>query len=155
MRPHTACVIVAATTAIATGCTAQPEHPDLPNDPMPQPAAANARHPTRPPQIVQEHACGAFGAIDQLARDAISPSPDHGNPAPRRNGTAIITYANALQTLDRQGISRSMNAALSAHAYALTNLGALINHNASRKDIASMATVAETTGHTVHVLCEP
>jgi hypothetical protein len=155
MRPHTTCVIIAAATAIATGCTTQPEHPDLPNDPMPQPAVANTAHPTRPPQVVEERACGAFGAIDQLARDAISPSPDPVNPAPHRNGTTIITYANALQTLDRQGISRSMDAALGAHAYALTNLGALINHNASREDIASMATVAETTAHTVQVLCEP
>lgn len=47
-----------------------------------------------------------------------------------------------------------MNAALTAHAYALTNLGALINHGANREDIASMATVTDTTSRTIEALCE-
>lgn len=92
--------------------------------------------------------------IDRLAHDAIAPDPAPGNPAPHPNGTNVITYASALQTLDRQGLPTPMNVAITAHAYALTNLGALINTGASRDDIDSMAVVADTTSRTVQSFCK-
>ena len=151
-----ALIFTLATTAIAlTGCStddpqplshAAAPAPDL--SPTSQPAA-----PPRPPQVALERACGAFGVLDKLTHDAVNPTPDPGNPAPHPNGANVIAYASALRTVDGPGLAPALNAALTAHAYAVTNLGSLINHGASGDDIASMATVADMTGRTVKTMC--
>lgn len=153
MRPSRTAIILAA-AAIATACSTD-EHPTPNHGALPGPVA-EAKRPTSsgPLPMAQAHACGGFTAISRLADEAITPAPDPGIPAPRPNGAHVIDYASALQTLDRQGLSSPMSAALTAHAYALTNLGALINHGASSEDIDSMATVADTTGRTVQALCD-
>lgn len=152
MRPSRTAIILAA-AAIVTACSAD-EHPSPATGPVPGPVA-EAKGPARsgPLPMAQAHACGGFTAISRLADEAIAPAPDPGDPTPRPDGTQVINYASALQTIDRQGLSAPMAAALTAHAYALTNLGALINHGASREDIDSMATVADTTWRTVQALC--
>ncbi|QSN49699.1 hypothetical protein [Mycobacteroides abscessus] len=75
-------------------------------------------------------------------------------PGPERPVGNLIDVANALNAVDRSGLSPAMNAAIKAHTVALTNLGALVNHKGSRQDIESMATVAKATGNTVHTLCQ-
>ncbi|MEW2484186.1 hypothetical protein AB0876_31835 [Mycobacterium sp. NPDC049093] len=152
--PSRTAIILAAIAAIVTSCSTDDLTPA--NTPLPEPVTTAAKRPTSsgPPPMSQAHACGAFAAISQLAHEAIAPAPDPGNPAPHPDGTHVITYASALQTLDRQELSAPMNAAITAYAYALTNLGSLINHGASREDIDSMATVADTTGRTVQALCD-
>lgn len=153
MKTARALVLVAAAAALAAGC-ANPDQATPADPATPVVATAKPAAPPQSPHVVQDRACGAFIAIDRLAHDAIAPAPDPANPAPKPNGTNIISYASALQTLDRQGLSTPLAAALNAHAYALTNLGALINHNANREDVASMATVSETTGRVVQALCD-
>lgn len=145
-------ITIAAAAAVLTAACSQDTAAD--HDPQPVTAQAQPTTAPRPPLIVQERACGALDAIDHLADDAINPTADPGNPAPKPNGTNIISFASALQRVDRQGLSEPMSAAINAHAYALTNLGALINHGASREDIASMATVADTTSRTIDAFCD-
>lgn len=146
-------LVLAATAALAAGC-ANPDQA-TPADPASSAVAtAKPAAPPQPPHVAQDRACGAFIAIDRLAHDAIAPAPDPGNPAPKPNGTNIMSYASALQTLDRQGLSAPLAAALNAHAYALANVGALINHNAKREDVASMATVSGTTSRVIQALCD-
>lgn len=106
----------------------------------------------RPPQIVSERACGAFDALEELAHQIIAPPP-HG-PVSERPAGELIAVASALNAVDRTDVSPAMNAAIRAHAVALTNLGALVNHKASREDIESMATVTIATGSTLHALCQ-
>lgn len=155
VRPIRAALIVVAAAAMATGCSTDEQPTPSSSAPLPG-EVAEAKRPASsgPVPMAQARACGAFTAISKLAQEAIAPAPDPGNPTPRADGTDVITYANALQTLDREGLSAPINAALTAHAYALTNLGALINHGASREDVDSMAIVADTTGRTVQALCD-
>ncbi|WP_079615915.1 hypothetical protein [Mycobacteroides abscessus] len=76
-----------------------------------------------------------------------------GAQGPRPHGDDLVGFGNALNQVDRRGVSKPMNAALNAHAVALTNLGALFIHKASSDDVASMAAVAKATGNTVITLC--
>ncbi|SLI19929.1 Uncharacterised protein [Mycobacteroides abscessus subsp. abscessus] len=106
-----------------------------------------------PPGAAQERACGAFSVIDTLSRDAASPMPVPGPQGPGARGDDLIGFGNALNQVDRRGLPKPMNAALNAHAVALTSLGALFNHKASSDDVADMAAVAKATGNTVITLC--
>lgn len=115
------------------------------DDPMPRSEAS--------PQIGRERACGAFDALEGLARTIIAP-PAQPVPGAERPQGDLIAVANALNAVDRRDLSPAMNAAIRAHAVALTNLGALVNHKASREDVQSMSTVAIATGSTLRTLCQ-
>jgi len=156
MKQQRALALIAIPVALITACGSQDQQRTAGNDPLPQTLSASSKPAAapRPAQVVQERVCGAFDALTRLTHSAITPDPDPSNPKPKPNGANLINYANTLQTLDRQGLSAPMNAALTAHAYALTNLGALINHGASGEDIASMATVTDTTSRTIEALCD-
>lgn len=119
---------------------------------------ADPESPTAPQSYgpasgAQQRACGAFSVIDTLSRDAASPIPVPGPQGPGAHGDDLIGFGNALKQVDRRGLSEPMNAALNAHAVALTNLGALFNRKASSEDVSSMSTVAKATGKTVITLC--
>lgn len=106
-----------------------------------------------PPDVAQERACGAIAVIGALTNDSIDPEPYPGKATPPPDGDVIIGYANALNHVERQGLSDTMNASITAHVYALTNLGAMINHHADHEDIGSMAIVVDTTAAVLHELC--
>ena len=91
--------------------------------------------------------------IDTLTTETFEHEPYPGKAAPPPDGHVLIGYANGLNNVDRQGLSPTLNAAITAHVYALTNLGAMINHHASRDDVESMATVVDTTAAVLHEFC--
>lgn len=162
-------LLVAAVLAMGTaGCAAPPifdswnEPSDPPPheqggalSPLPRVEKGDEKMPRSegPPQIGRERACGAFDALEGLARSIIAP-PVQPVPGAERPQGDLIVVANALNAVDRRDLSPAMNAAIRAHAVALTNLGALVNHKASREDVESMATVAIATGSTLRTLCQ-
>lgn len=103
--------------------------------------------------VVLQRACGAIIMIDALARDASDPEPDPGKVAMPADGHTLIGYANALNHVAGQGLSDTLKAAITAHVYALTNLGAMINHHAADDDVSSMAIVVETTAAVLREFC--
>lgn len=91
--------------------------------------------------------------IDSLTTKTFEQEPYPGKDTPLLDGHVLIEYANALNHVDRQGLSTTLNAAITAHIYALTNLGAMINHHASHEDVGSMVTVVDTTAAVLHEFC--
>lgn len=156
MHPRALILTLATAAMTLTGCATDDSESLLHAAAAPAPDPSPSSQPPAPPgppHVALERACGAFGVLDKLTHDAVSPTPDPGNPAPHPNGANVIAYASALRTVDGPGLTPALNAALTAHAYAVTNLGSLINHGASVDDIASMATVADMTGRTVQTMC--
>lgn len=154
-------LLVLAACVVAAGCSAsEPHGPSVSRGDDPMPAreftdiAKTESPPPLPADVAQERACGAFAVVESLSREVAAPMPVPSG-APNAGRGDLVALANALNQVDRRGLSRQMNAAVNAHAVALTNLGALVNHGASRDDIASMAQVTKATGSTVAVLCSP
>ncbi len=151
---------IIAACVVAAGCSANDRRePEISGGDAPMPSriddiAKTESPPPLPADVAQERACGAFIVVERVSAEVASPTPVPVSQAHPGRG-ALIGLANALNQVDRRGLSRQMNAALNAHSVALTNLGALINHGASRDDIASMAAVTKATGSTVTVLCDP
>lgn len=107
-----------------------------------------------PPDLARARACGAIGVIDTLSADEFTPERAPGQPAPQTSsGRDLIGYADALNAIDRKGLSTTMGAAITAHASAITNLGAMIGHHADAEDIRSMAVVVETTRTVLREFC--
>lgn len=170
MRIHKV-VAAAAICVVMAGCSTneRPEPGDeRGNDPMPyihvspggpgqdapgQPTEPTAPKPYGPSSDAQQRVCGAFSVIDTLSHDPAFTVILPGAQGPRPHGDDLVGFGNALNQVDRRGLSEPMTAALNAHAVALTNLGALFNHKASSDDVASMAAVAKATGNTVITLC--
>jgi hypothetical protein len=97
--------------------------------------------------------CGAFSAIDTLVHESMRQEPGPGQTPPRTYD--LIGLASALNNARAEGISSpALDSAITAYVYALTNLGAVINHHEPVDDIESMYVVANTTGHTVTTLCQ-
>lgn len=77
----------------------------------------------------------------------------HDGATPPPDGHRLIGYANVLNHVERHGLSKTMNASITAHVYALTNLGAMINHHADNEDVGSMAIVVDTTAAVLREFC--
>ncbi|MBN3459486.1 hypothetical protein JNN96_36225 [Mycobacterium sp. DSM 3803] len=103
--------------------------------------------------VALQRACGAITVVDALTAEQRDGDPYPGKAAPPPDGHALIGYANALNHVDRQGLTTTLNAAITAHVYALTNLGAMINHHATPEDVGSMAIVVDTTATVLHEFC--
>lgn len=73
--------------------------------------------------------CGAFSAINNLAQESLQPEPSPG-PFGKREYD-LVGLANALNTVDKQGVSADLNSAATEYIYALAELGAAINHHES------------------------
>ncbi|SKF62001.1 Uncharacterised protein [Mycobacteroides abscessus subsp. bolletii] len=161
-------VLLATTAAIlmASACGGQPASdgqptsrgqsrtaPPVPTSPTltPKPASSGSQ---LLPSIAFARACGALIALDQLAGAARSPTTKLGNPTPITDGDELMKLATALQSVDRDGLPRPMDAAINAHATALSNLGELVRHRADDGDIGSMRRVADSTGQTLTAFCE-
>lgn len=145
-----AAIIVAATA----GCATQQPARDLPDVVTPPPDPEQPAAPHFPPNITEQRFCGAFSVLDTLTNDVIAPSPTPGGlPGPA--SASLVTVANALNTVDRDGLSKSMDAAVRAHVHALTYLGALIDHGGANSDddVETMTSMVGTTGDTVRELC--
>lgn len=107
-----------------------------------------------PPSFAFARACGALAVISQLADTAHAPQTNAADPAPLTNGDGLIKLATALQSVDRDGLPRPMDAAINAHATALSNLGELVRKRADSGAIGSMHRVADSTGQTLTAFCE-
>ncbi|GAB5901838.1 hypothetical protein [Mycolicibacterium mageritense] len=132
----------------------QPPEPDRSGAAAPQDSVHVT--PYGPPygaDLVLERACGAIKVIDSLTTKTLEQEPYPGKDTPPLDGHVLIEYANALNHVDRQGLSTTLNAAITAHVYALTNLGAMINHHASHEDVGSMVIVVDTTAAVLHEFC--
>lgn len=106
------------------------------------PHASEESSPASPAgtDVAHERACGSIAMIDKLTNATLDPTPDPGGPKPRPiNGHALIGLGNALNNVDRRGMPATLSAAITAHAYRLANLGAMINHHADTDDIKSAA----------------
>lgn len=151
-------VVLLAAASFAAGCSANGHRePEVTqgDDPMPARIVDIAKAESVPPlpaDVAKERACGAFGVVEALSREVAAPVPVPSG-APKAGRGDLGGLGNALNQVDRRGLSLQMNAALNAHAVALTNLGALVDHGAARDDIASMAQVTKATGSTVAALC--
>lgn len=156
-------VITAVAVLTTAGCGHEFQDDDIPpgraDEPMPirtPPPSKEEELPRRPhfpaPEA-QQRLCGAFTVIDSLADNTISPTPDPG-PASQPPRGDLIALANALNTMDRNELPRPFTSAIYAHVHALTYLGSLMNHGASRDDIAAMTAMVATTGDTVRALCD-
>lgn len=153
--------LVVATTPSELGSQSPAEHrqpPDGKTDRSGAAARQDSVHvtpygPPYGPDVALQRACGAITVIDTLTTETFEHEPYPGKAAPPPDGHVLIGYANGLNNVDRQGLSPTLNAAITAHVYALTNLGAMINHHASRDDVESMATVVDTTAAVLHEFC--
>ena len=104
--------------------------------------------------VALQRACGAITVVDALTAEQRDGDPYPGKAAaPAPDGHALIGFASALNHVDRQGLTTTLNAAITAHVYALTNLGAMINHHATPEDVGSMAIVVDTTASVLHEFC--
>lgn len=117
----------------------------------PKPASSGSQSFT---SITFERTCGALVVLDQLAGAARSPRTKLGNPTPVTDGDELMKLATALQSVDRDGLPRPMDAAINAHATALSNLGEFVRHRADDSDIGAMRRVADSTGQTLTAFCE-
>ncbi|MBN3458437.1 hypothetical protein JNN96_30815 [Mycobacterium sp. DSM 3803] len=132
----------------------QPPEPDRSAATAPQDSFHVAPYgPTYGADLVLERVCGAIKVIDTLTRKTLEQEPYLGKDTPPLAGHALIEYANALNHVDRQGLSTTLNAAITAHVYALTNVGAMINHHSGEDDISSMSTVVTMTAAVLHEVC--
>lgn len=80
-------------------------------------------------QTPDARTCGAFAAVNYLAHESLSPaaSPD---PAFHRDYD-LVGLANALDNVDKSGVSSDLNSAAREYIYALAERGAEINHHES------------------------
>lgn len=107
-----------------------------------------------PPDIARARACGSISVIDPLTTDELTPERTPGQPAARpADGNDLIGHANALNAIERAGLSGPMSAAITAHAYAITNLGSMINHGSDPDDIDSMTVVVDVTRAVLDEFC--
>lgn len=116
----------------------------------PKPASSGAQSSPSSDVVL---ACGALVALDRLSGTARAPKTELGNPTPITNGDELIKLATALQSVDRDGLPRPMDAAINAHATALSNLGELVRQRADSRAISSMSRVAGSTGQTLTAFC--
>lgn len=73
-------------------------------------------------------ACGAFSVISDLVHESLLPDPGPGSEGSSRTYD-LVGLANALNNIDKQGISPDLDHDLTAYVYALATVGAAINHN--------------------------
>lgn len=140
--------------AVASSAHQRPEaHWSTPENqmrPLPSPTMQEA---VRGSDGGVERFCGAVLVIDQLTRDAIAARPD-AEPAKRLvDGHQLSAYGDALNNIDHNVLPSTMSAAATSHSYALVNLGAMINHQASTNEISSMETVVRATGAVLREFC--
>lgn len=101
----------------------------------------------------RERLCGSVLVIDELTSGILDTRPDAGLSQRPVDGHQLIAYANALNHIDRSRLSGTTSAAVTAHSYALVNLGAMIDHHATVDDISSMAAVVHATGAVLREFC--
>ncbi|OHU47368.1 hypothetical protein BKG82_27355 [Mycobacteroides chelonae] len=148
-------VLLIASTAIAAGCGREPEPmtAQVPPDHVVD-GPRKAPRPPLPAPIPDAMMCGSFATIDQLVYGGHAPDiPAPSGLAPTRPPTDYIGVADALNNTEIKGTSPVLNAAINAYVYAVTNLGAAINHNEPKDRIQDMRDLVGRTGNTVTVFC--
>lgn len=156
---NVALALVGAVAVLALGCSAAPgkgaaphtEVPPIVREAMQRPSASRS---SLPPQIARERACGAVALVDKLAHNAIAAEAEPGNPAPPQDGKALTQLAESLQTMDRGGLPKALQAAITAYAMSLSDQGAAISRNRDRQTHIVFSSVLLATGDTVRALCD-
>ena len=166
-------VLAATAVALCAACGIPTHDTDSPEDPPAQKSISYPDPPhtiSRDPQVTmnpgssremrlspgstRDRACGSFLTIDNLTVDTIAPTITPASPSSRPRQD-LIGLANSLSTtIDRQSLSPALNAAITAHVTALASLGAVVNHDGPRDDIADMTAIVNATGRTIRVLCD-
>jgi hypothetical protein len=108
--------------------------------------------PSPPTAVGQLQTCGAFSVTDVLLHESMRPDEAPDAKPPRIYD--LIGLASALNSARSEGLSPALDSAVTAYIYALTNLGAVINHHEPVDDIESMYIVVNTSAQTVTSLCE-
>lgn len=153
-------VLLGAFTLVASGCSGAAgkgaaqhtsEVPPIAREAMQRPSPPR---PYLPPQIAQERACGAVALVDKLAHSAIAAEAAPGTQAPPQDGKALTQLAEALQTMDRSGLPKALQAAITAYAMSLTDQGAAISRNRDQQAHVVFSSVLLATGDTVRALCD-
>ena len=89
--------------------------------------AGSARADPAPLTPADLSACGAFSETTSLVHESTVPDPGPGG-APSRTYD-LVGLANALNNVEKHGLSPDLDDDLTAYAYALTTVGASINHH--------------------------
>lgn len=150
-------VLLLTAAAIVSGCGQAPE-PTSRSGELPERVTARPpKTPPRPPlpaPMPDVMMCGSFAAIHQLVRGSHAPEiPAPAGLATTRPPTDYIGAADALNNTEIAGTSPVLSAAINAYVYAVTNLGAAINHNEPKDRIEDMRDLAGRTGNTVTTFC--
>ncbi|SLC71624.1 Uncharacterised protein [Mycobacteroides abscessus subsp. massiliense] len=72
-------------------------------------------------------ACGAFSVISGLVHESLLSDPGPGSDFSRTYD--LVGLADALNNIDKEGISSDLDRDITAYVYELATLGAAINHN--------------------------
>lgn len=158
-QKFTAMFLCLAASILAGACSTEPmSRQDPPGrivDPPPQESyrtvkPERAAMPMPMPDVMK---CGSFASIDKLANNAHS-TGDPKQPAPSpRPPIDYIGIADALNNTEVKGTSPVLDAAINAYVYAVTNLGAQINHKEPPDRIAEMRDLVGRTANTVATIC--
>lgn len=148
-------LLLASVVAIAAGCGREPEPMSSPIPPEHvTEGPRKAPRPPLPPPIPDVMMCGSFAAIHQLVRGPRAPEgPAPAGVAPMRPPTDYIGVADALNNTEIEGASPVLNAAIDAYVYAVTTLGAAINHNEAKDHVEEIRDLVGRTGATVITFC--
>lgn len=96
-------------------------------------------------------ACASFVTVEHLVQRTVAPDkrPD-GTARPASN---LIDLADTVNSTRDQGLSDALDRAFTAYAYALTSLGAHIDHKQPADEISEMIQVVNNNGAVIKALC--
>lgn len=142
-------------------CSVEPEpiaRDDPPGrfvDPPPHESyrSEKSERPPMPMTMPDVMKCGSFASIDKLVNYEHSRGDPKQLAPSARPSTDLIGAADALNNTEVKGISPVLEAAINAYVYAVTNLGAQINHKESPDRIAEMRDLVGRTANTVAIIC--
>lgn len=97
-------------------------------------------------------ACASFVTVEHLVQRTVTPDkrPD-GTSRPASNLTDLADTVNSAR---QQGLSDALDRAFSAYAYALTSLGAHIDHKQPVEEISEMIHLVNNNGAVIKALCQ-
>ena len=105
------------------------------------------------PDLFAVRACARFSTIDELVQRALDPAVLTTGEKVQPSGPGLIGLADTLSNADRQGLSRSLDRALTAYANSLTSLAAHPIHQEPNDEVEEMTQVVSNNGAVIKALC--